>query len=244
VVAVVAAAGAVGATTLLSQRGTVTVETGSGLTVRVTEQAGLPSGNPFGPQSFKTGEANVSSPDGGELTLEATPNRGGAGFVVISQVDAGSGRLDVATPGSREIGLASGATASELRVNSTVNFTDNTTAVDARVSSSGGTTLAVNAAELDTGVVAVDADSGAPLDAGVKSADGQTGRTGWRSNAARRRCWSLTSQRRRRLSPMIRACGSDSPRSAGRVTRSSRETSRTETCRWAISRLLPTGRSS
>jgi hypothetical protein len=172
VVAVVAAVGAVGATTLLSQQATVTVETGSGLTVRVTEQAGLPSGNPFGAQSFETGEANVSSPSGGEVTLEATPNRGGGGFVVLTQLDAGSGRLDVATPGSREIGLASGATASELRVNSTVNFTDNTTTVDARVSSSGGTTLAVNAAGLDTGVVAVDADSGAPLDAGVKSADG------------------------------------------------------------------------
>jgi len=163
---------AVGATTLIPQRNTVAVQTDSGLTVRVSEQAGIPSGNPFGPDSFETGAANVSSPDGGSARLDATPNRGGNGFVVLSQVDAGADRLDVTTPGERAVGIAAGESASELRVNSTLDFTDESRAVDARVSSSDGTTVAVNGAGVSTGIVAVDASSGAPLDAGIKDADG------------------------------------------------------------------------
>jgi len=160
--------------TLIPQQGTVALQTDSGLTVRVTEPVGI-TDNPFAGsdnQSISRGNVTISSTGNSSVTLDALPSESGDGEVILSELSAGSGRLDVATPGQREVGLAEGATAAQLVVDRSVDLTDTTDTVDARVSSPDGTTIQVNGAGVDVGVLAVDADSGAPLDSGTRQPDG------------------------------------------------------------------------
>lgn len=172
VLLLIVAGSAISATTTFTATSGVTFQTDSGLTVTLEDTQQIQSGNPFTADGITINGSTITSNGGGTARLDALPQRTGNNFTNLSIVDSGSGRLEVTTPGVRAVGLAPNESASSLRVRNAINLTDTSDRVELVVSSTSQTAIVANGAGLDKGVVAVDADTGAALDAGVKQADG------------------------------------------------------------------------